>query len=419
MSWGNFMKKIIIAASLLALGLGSSCKPTSADTPSPGSMEPEIESASRPNRRARRIDAKARKAPVIKHVGPMTLIVDGSKDCVRLEIDGPCYYTLENLQTGAPDLLQGTGRDASALALAVDMIGSNSNDLLVKDSSEAESWWQKWFEPNNALEQEHFGVESDLSAPDFEEIKEPALENDVLVYFTVRSLGVDRGAEAYRNEVDFKAKAWKRIKTPLKKAPRARQSANVIELFGGAIQSFARAKSNDASLFLAVRPTGGAAPFVWHPKVGDSERFMTWEALFAKHPEAASKALASSLARVILGHQRFRTNFDHGRELTTQFPVITDTTAYKAEYKSKNKSVLKLRYQVDQVKVTNFAVTNWAAIVDPQIVDGELIAFFEDNDGQPHRLSYRLSEFSADVPAHIEPFFTSEEASGLAVPSTP
>ena len=117
------------------------------------------------------------------------------------------------------------------------------------------------------------------------------------------------------------------------------------------------------------------------------ERFKDWSSLVAKHPDAASADVAKQLAYAVANYP-----LSAGRQL------IEDSAAYKKEYKDSGWAEERLRYHVDQLRITLYTIDDWDAITDPVIKDGVLVAHFQQGR-QPSRMTYPLSSFASHTEA--------------------
>jgi len=378
------------AAALLTAGCTNASKPSSlaaADEPTP-----------RPG--ADRDKPSALAAAEEPTPTPLEVRVEWPKSgrCVSLQPGGPCYGTLDEVREAAPDLPHRV-KSASILADVIHALGPRQGDELFKTVDGYEAWWAKWFEPPDFFEHNYASVGANPSRPAPGQIEEPKLQGDKLVFFTGRVVSVDHGMQAFRMDVDLASEDWKPKSSELTRTNQVRTRLNdrAEAIFGGLVDGFARAETPVGTVYLAAKPAGGASPFVWRTADGSLERFKHWSALVVKHPQAGSRSVAIELARAAANYP-----------VQTSSQLIEDAAAYRKEYKDAGWGVSKLRYQVDQLRVTEYTVANWNEIVDPVIADGVVVAHFKNGDRQPERMTYALSEFAAQTQARLVPEYSSK-----------
>ncbi len=331
------------------------------------------------------------KGKVVKTVeGPITLKVDWDYNGglgVQLQPDGQYLTSPNELRMAAPDLHK-RYEHVGALAQIFHKFQPGISDEVFTTAKAYQDWWAKWFEPAEFFNNEHGFVGVNPSGLSSDVVHDARLEGDKLVYFSGRVIDIHDGIQAFRNEVDFASTDWTPKIVELKLAGQPRKGLNdrAIAIFGGLVEGYARAQTPSGEVFLAAKPGAGASPFVWRNADKKVERFASWEALLAKHPAGGAPEVAKQLAYGIANYP-----------LSSGSQLITDSAAYKQEYKDGNWGTEKLRYHVDQIRVTKYTIAEWDSIADPAIKDGVLVAFFKQGR-QPSRVTYRLSEF-AEQPA--------------------
>ncbi len=340
---------------------------------------------------------------VKKVEGPIILKVDWDYEDgigVQLQPDGPYFTSPNELRAAAPDLHK-RYEHIGALAQIFHHFEPGISDEVFPRVKGYNEWWAKWFEPADFFEREHgfLGVNPSGLGPDV--LHDVKLEGDKLVYFSGRVISVDHGIQAFRNEVDFASEDWTPKITELKLEGQPRKSLNdqATAIFGGLAEGYARGKTPSGEVYLAAKPAAGSSPFVWRTADKKVERFASWAELYAKHPEAGGPEAAKELAYGIANYP-----------LNSGFQLITDSAEYKKEYKDGDWGTEKLRYHVDQIRVTEYAVNDWDAIVDPVIDDGVLVAHFRQGR-QPARMKYRISDFAAQPQAEFVKLSTSKQIS--------
>lgn len=391
---------LCFAAALLTVGCTNTTTPSSlaaADepTPAPGAARNKPSSLAAADGPTSTPGADAGKPD-----GPLEITLEWPKSgrCVSLQPGGPCYRTLDEVREAAPDL-HARVKSASILADVIHALEPGHGDELFKTVDGYEAWWAKWFEPPHFFEFNYASVGAKPSRPATGEIEEPKLQGAELVFFTGRVVSSEHGMQAFRIEVDFASKDWKPKSSELACTSQVRAGLNdrAEAIFGGLVDGFARAGTPVGTVYLAAKPAGDAAPFVWRMADGSLKRFKRWSALVAKHPQAGSKSVAIQIATAAANYP-----------LQANSQLIEDAAAYRKEYKDAGWGVLNLRYWVDQLRVTEYSVANWDEIVDPVIADGVLVAHFKNSDHQPERMTYALSGFAAQAPVRLVPEYSSK-----------
>lgn len=315
---------------------------------------------------------------------------DGS--CVQLQEDGPCLKSPNELRAAAPDLHR-RYEHIGALAQIFHMFAPGISQEVFPRYAGYQQWWAKSFEPADFFEREQGYLSVNPSGLGPETIHDVKLDGDKLIYFSARIIGPDHGVQVFRNVVDFASDDWTPKITELETSGQPRKGLNdrAIAIFGGLVEGFAHAKTTTGDVYLAAKPAEGASAFVWRDKAQKIERFKDWASLVAQHPDAASLDAAKQLAYAVANYP-----LSSGRQL------ITDSAAYKKEYKDNGWAEERLRYHVDQLRITLYTIDDWDAITDPVITDGVLVAHFRQGR-QPSRMTYPLSSFADHTEAqHVE-----------------
>ena len=141
----------VIVGCVLAVFLIAGCSKESKH-----SDEPNLEPASSPVKKMRRIDASKKRPEIVPHEGPVTLQINHKENCVTLKPDGICYASLAELEKAAPNLLDAAGRENPArLAQVINALRRRlPDDQVFATQEEAQVWWSKWFDPQNAAKPE-------------------------------------------------------------------------------------------------------------------------------------------------------------------------------------------------------------------------------------------------------------------------
>ncbi|MEZ4459012.1 MAG: hypothetical protein R3E66_04650 [bacterium] len=303
---------------------------------------------------------------------------------------------MAEIRAAAPDLHK-RYENARNLAYMAHSLEPGISDELFRTRASYDEWWKKWFEPDNFFDRNLSSINVNPSGVDPREIKDATLEGDKLVYYSGRVIAADHGIQAFRNEVDFSSDDWTPKIEELQTSGQVRTRINegAIAIFGGLAEGFVHAKSATGDVYLSSKPQSGAAAFVWRDTDKKIERFTTWAELMTKHPEAGSAEVAAELAEGIVNYP-----------LNESLQLIKDSDAYKKEYKDSNWGVEKLRYWVDQLRVTEFTIVNWDTIVNPEIRNGAVVAHFKRGNRQPARMTYTLDDFAKGTPAEVVDLFT-------------
>jgi hypothetical protein len=304
---------------------------------------------------------------------------------------------MDEVRAAAPDLhkLHENPRNLAYIAHALQ---PGISDELFRTRNDYQIWWAKWFEPEDFFSRNFATVATNPSGVDPSEIHDASIVDDKLTYYSGRVISIDFGVQMFRNVVDFGSEDWNPKIEELSTTQQSRKSVNdkTVEIFGGLVEGFVHAKGESGGLYLAAKPEAKASPFVWKPNDQAPQQFKTWASLVAKYPDAGSPRVASELADGI-NHYPLRSGLG----------LIKDVQAYKTEYKDGKWDLLKLRYWGDQLRITQFTVTDWDSVVDPFIKDGVLIAHFKDNDRQPARLTYPLNQFALQSEREFQSLSTS------------
>jgi hypothetical protein len=372
----------IIAALLLVAGCTSSQS---------GPIQPQTTSTSQEGNEVKKVE------------GPIILKVDwdyGDGIGVQLQPDGQYLTSPNELRAAAPDLHK-RYEHIGALAQIFHKFEPGISDEVFATVQGYDEWWAKWFEPAGFFDNEHGFVGVNPSGLSSDVLHDARLEGDKLVYFSGRVIDIHDGIQAFRNEVDFASEDWTPKIVELKLAGQPRKGLNdrTIAIFGGLVEGYARAQAPTGEVFLAAKPGAGASPFVWRNADKKVEKFTSWATLLAKHPEAGSPEAAKELAYGIANHP-----------LGSGFQLITDSAEYKKEYKDGDWGTEKLRYHVDQIRVTEYTIADWDKIADPVIKDGVLVAYFKQGR-QPSRMTYQLGDFAKQPQVEYVELTTSKRIS--------
>lgn len=331
--------------------------------------------------------------------GPLEIKVnwEPSGSCVFLESGGNCLKNMDEVRAASPDLhkLHENPRNLAYIAHALQ---PGISDELFRTRKDYQTWWAKWFEPEDFFSRNFATVANTPSGMDPADIHDATIVDEKLTYYSGRVISIDHGVQMFRNVVDFGSEDWNPKIEELKTTRQTRKSVNdrTVEIFGGLVEGFVHAKGENGSLYLAAKPEAEASPFVWKPNDQAPQRFKTWASLVAKFPKAGSPSIAAELAD---GINHYSTS--------SGFRLLKDVQAYKSEYQEGQWDLLKLRYWGDELRVTQFTVTDWSSVVDPFIEDGILIAHFRDNDRQPARLTYPLKQFALQSEREFQSLSTS------------
>lgn len=350
-------------------------------------------SQSGPNQTATQVpttSTTAEKGKTMKKIeGPIVLKVDWYHEdgiCIQLQADGPCLKSPNDMRLAAPDLHK-RYEHVGALAQIFHKFEPGISEEMFARVTGYQEWWAQNFEPKDFFDREQGYIFVQPNGLGPEVLHDAKLEGDKLIYFSARVIGQDHGIQAFRNVVDFASDDWSPQITELETTgqPRIGLNDQAIAIFGGLPEGFAHAKTPSGDVFLAAKPGPGASPFAWVDNDKKVEQFRDWARLVAKHPEAASPEAAKQLAYGVTNYP-----LSSGRQL------IDDSAAYKKEYTDQNRSLEKLRYHVDQLRVTQYTIADWDAIKDPAIKDSVLVAYFRQGR-QPSRVTYRLSDFANEA----------------------
>lgn len=321
---------------------------------------------------------------------------------VRVKANGDKIESFEALQKSVPnlvDVLRTQPHGAAMLAQFYSHLELQNSLELFASGDAAKVWWSAELEPTDVLEREMYLFTAQPSAPDFDRIKAPYFEGNSLVFFAGRMIGENHGSQVWEYRIDLSSTPWTSTREELPALMRERPalSQKAAELFGGAVEGYARGVGKNGSVYLTVKPDEKAAKFVWRPNLGNAEKFSSWAELARKYPEVNDTKTVASLAAGM-------SNYPVGRS----YDVIHDLGVFKAEYMKSGRGYQKLRYWGDEIRETAFTV-DWDKVHDARVVDDTITAFFSMGNGQPHRLEMTFSKFSeSGWPEAFEPFFTSK-----------
>ncbi len=342
-------------------------------------------------------------APVSTIKDPITLKANWYHEdgiCIQFQEDGPCLKSLSEMREAAPNLHKRT-EHLGALAQIIHRFHPGISQEVFPRLAGYQAWWTKAFEPADFFDREQGNILVRPSGPNVETLHDVKLDGDRLIYFSGRMIGPDHGVQVFRNEVDFASNDWTPKITELETTEQPRKGLNdrTIAIFGALAEGYAHAKLPAGDVYLAAKPAAGASAFVWRNSDQKIERFKDWASLLAKHPEAASPEAANQLAYAFANYP-----LSSGRQL------IKDSAAYKTEYTDGDWGLEKLRYHVDQMRITRYTIADWDGITDPVIKDGVLVAHFQQGR-QPSRMTYRIADFANDTEAEYVDLATSKTIS--------
>ena len=298
----------------------------------------------------------------------------------NVSLDGEVFASIDELQA-ARGLASDWGPYPALLARILVHLQRGDQELFT-DREPAEAWWARWFEPPDLLERDALPLDIRLSAPDPERVRSPVFQGETLVFCTGRVIDVNHGAQTFEHRVDLSARPWSLQVADLPSVARSRAGGRVRALFGGDVAGFVSAAVGSGRFYLAIQPAEGASLLALQPENSPPERFSSWAELAARCPEATAPAAVARLADAMRSYP-----------LRESGSAIADVAAYRAQYEREGYGREKLRYWVDQTRITDFEV-DWDTLHDPRVEDGVVKTFVKGPDRQPYRFSMALAEMS-------------------------
>lgn len=308
--------------------------------------------------------------------------------------------------------------DQLAYGLAVITFGGQG---LIRCEDDIGSLYLEIFDDPEVLTRSRWRTNAVVTGPDPQLLCTPTWDGDHLVITTVSELSGMQGTfSSDRYEYCFDADKWTYQRSNIAEVSLSAEQADaaVRQAFGGGVDGFIRIafdpvlrlSSGGAALLVGLNPSEGSSRFVWLSSDGEIRRFSTWFDF-----QEQSGAFQTGEAQAFLVGHLF-SELTRLRVTHENYSIIEDPIVYREEYIRANRQIQKLRYRVDEMRITEFAVEDFDAIHAPIIEGTEVVAFFKNSSGQPNRLTFDLHELDWNMDLEMEPLFTAQVTSDTGGP---